>query len=62
MISIEQLKTVERVKALNAQHWADFKKHWPMEVLALLRDIGFGFLAGVALSLSLFVYLLDAVR
>lgn len=52
------LRTRRQIRLVNAQYWADFKQHWPMELLQLLLDTGSGFLAGVALALSLFVYLL----
>jgi hypothetical protein len=53
------MMTVQRLRELNAQGWADFKKHWPMVVLGLLVEMAGGFLFGVALSLATFVYLLE---
>lgn len=40
------------LRILNAEAWADFKEHWPADVLWVLRDCGGGFLFGVALGLA----------
>lgn len=53
-----RLRLRRQLRVSNAQSWSDFKLHWPMEVLHLLRDIGGGFLFGFAFALALFLYLL----
>lgn len=50
------LRTRRQLALLNAQEWADFKKHWPMELLQLVNHTISGFLLGFALALALFVY------
>lgn len=55
------LKTREQLRDLNAQQWADFKAHWPMEVLGLVRDLGVGTLLGMLLGLSLVLWSLSLV-
>lgn len=50
---------VEQLRALNAQEWQDFKKHWPMVILKLLIDAGGGFLFGVAFCLAIFIHALE---
>lgn len=54
------LKTREQLRELNAQQWEDFKAHWPMELLDLLRDLGAGTLLGVLLGLSCVLYALES--
>lgn len=50
--------TVVEVRALNAAAWADFKKHWPMELAYVLIEVGGGFVFGVALGLAALVQVL----
>jgi len=52
------LKTREQLRELNAQQWADFKRHWPMEVFRLLADMGVGLLLGMLLGLALLLFVL----
>lgn len=58
--TVNRLTPLE-LKALHSQEWEDFRSHWPMEVLYLLRDVGGGFAFGFALSLALFVFVLERV-
>jgi len=55
------LRTRRQLRLLNAQHWADFKQHWPMEVFDLFCQIVGGFLFGVALGLATLIYALSQV-
>lgn len=52
------LKTREQLRELNAQAWSDFKAHWPMGLVACVREFAVGTLLGVALGLSLVVWAL----
>lgn len=54
------LKTREQLRELNAQQWADFKAHWPMEVLCFLRDFGFSAALGASLGFASAIYYLQA--
>lgn len=57
----KDLKTVEHLRKLNEQEWADFKAHWPMRLWELLMDFGAGTLLGVLLGLSMLLYVLERV-
>jgi len=55
------LRTRRQLRLINAQSWADFKQHWPMEVLHFLMDIGWGVLLGVSFGLAVVIYVLHSL-
>lgn len=59
--AVNTLRARRQIRLSNAQDWADFKQHWPMEVFDFFVQIVGGFLFGVALALSAFVYALSRV-
>ena len=44
-----------------ARDWQDFRQQWPMHLCEFLKDFGAGTLLGVALSLSLVLWVLSEV-
>lgn len=55
------LRTRRQLVLLNAQDWADFRKHWPMRLLDFVGEFGFGLLLGAALGFSVIVYAFSRV-
>ena len=41
------------------ERWELFRKHWPMHLVEIADDLGFGVLLGCALGLSLVIWALE---
>lgn len=49
----------ERTRQESAQEWEEFRKHWPMEVLHMIRDIGAHVLLAWFFGMSLAFLMLE---
>ena len=56
---------IQAMKETRHERWRSFRIHWPMYVFEFAKDaileVGFGFVAGLALALSAVVYGLEVL-